>query len=398
MGNDGEGLEKEGAVVEGEDLENEVVVGLEEEVVVGQKEPPAFVRAQSLNDMAGHEMPGSKVHTFTSLFTLNTKCHYTDELQQRDLGEDQAVDSHEQELMKWRAMWYTPMSLNLLGLNNPLRRRAIDMIENKWFERLIQLTIAANCVQMATDDPRDTNSDSPNKRLFTILGAVFWAIFAFECVSKIIALGFVKGNGTYLRDSWNRLDFLIVTTGILDFVNFEGASAVVLRSFRLLRPLRALRAIGRFKDLRMLVELLLGCIPMLANVFALIAFILFVFGILGVQLFSKGLQGRCFNVEDGLLNLETKNDVCTIFDVPSMGYKGIGGGFSICPAAEACLLQYRNPAYGYVSFDNIGSAMLIIFQVMLQEDWTPIMYWVWDATSWWTWTYFVFLNLVVCDM
>ena len=64
-----------------------------------------------------------------------------------------------------------------------------------------------------------------------------------------------------------------------------------------MRPLRALRAIGRFKDLRMLVELLLGCIPMLANVFALIAFILFVFGILGVQLFNEGLRGRCFSME-----------------------------------------------------------------------------------------------------
>lgn len=296
--------------------------------------------------------------------------------------------------MKWRAMWYTPKSLGIMGLNNPLRRRTIDIIESKWFERFIQLTIAGNCVQMASDDPRDTNRDSPNKRLVAILGVVFWSIFAFECVSKIVATGFIKGKGTYLRDSWNRLDFLIVTTGILDFVNVEGASAVILRSFRLFRPLRALRAIGRFKDLRMLVELLLGCIPMLTNVFALIAFILFVFGILGVQLFSRGLQGRCYSVEDGKLNTETKNDICTIFHVPRQGFKGISGGFNPCPAAEACLLQYRNPYFGYVSFDNIGSAMLIIFQIMLQEDWTPIMYWVWDATSWWTWTYFVFLNLV----
>jgi hypothetical protein len=30
---------------------------------------------------------------------------------------------------------------------------------------------------------------------------------------------------------------------------------------------------------------------------------------------------------------------------------------------------------------------------MLQEDWTPIMYDVWDGSSWWTWIYFIVLNL-----
>ena len=42
----------------------------------------------------------------------------------------------------------------------------------------------------------------------------------------------------------------------------------------------------------------------------------------------------------------------------------------------------------------VHSAMLIIFQTMLQEDWTPLMYYTWDSVSWWTWTYYIFLNLV----
>ena len=252
---------------------------------------------------------------------------------------------------------------------------------------------------MAADDPRDTDPNSERKVLFDIFGNIFWGVFAFEAVCKVTALGFCRGKGTYLKDSWNCLDFVIVTSGVLEFLSFTGSSSVVLRTFRLMRPLRALRAVGRFKDLRMLVELLLGCIPMLANVFALIAFILFVFGILGVQLFNQALRGRCFDMDTGLLNLETRQNVCTVSveadGLPlKSGYKGFAGGFNPCPANEGCLLQYRNPFYGYVSFDNIGSAMLIIFQVMLQEDWTPIMYDTWDGLSWWTWTYFVVLNLV----
>ena len=92
----------------------------------------------------------TKAHTFTSMFTLNTKCDYTDELQQRDMGNDFGFDTQEQEILKWRAMWYTPKALGYLPLSHPLRRRAIDVIENSWFDRFIILTIAANCFQVCT--------------------------------------------------------------------------------------------------------------------------------------------------------------------------------------------------------------------------------------------------------
>jgi hypothetical protein len=36
----------------------------------------------------------------------------------------------------------------------------------------------------------------------------------------------------------------------------------------------------------------------------------------------------------------------------------------------------------------------VIFQTMVQEDWTIIMYDLWDAFSFWTWSYFVVLNVV----
>ena len=361
-----------------------------------------FARTASSSHLHdGQISKAREAHTFTSLFTVNTKIDYTDDLQERDLGEDVEFDTHEKEILKWRAMWYMPRTLGFFELHNPVRRRAIDIIENKWFERFIQLTILANCIQMAIEEPRDTDPNSGAKEIMFALSTVFWSIFAFECVNKVIGMGLLQGKSAYLSDNWNRLDFVIVLTGITDFLDIEGSSMVVARTFRLLRPLRALRAIGRFKDLRMLVELLLGCIPMLFNVFALLLFILFVFGILGVQLFSEDMKGRCYDVETGFINVDTRPDVCTS-KVPNgpdglpslLNTRTIEGGFRPCPPGEQCLLQFRNPSYGYLSFDNIGTAMLIIFQVMLQEDWTPIMYDTWDATSWWTWTYYVVLNLV----
>lgn len=47
-------------------------------------------------------------------------------------------------------------------------------------------------------------------------------------------------------------------------------------------------------DLRILVMLLLDTLPMLGNVLLICFFVFFIFGILGVQLWSGMLRQRCF--------------------------------------------------------------------------------------------------------
>lgn len=41
----------------------------------------------------------------------------------------------------------------------------------------------------------------------------FIGIFCFEAGIKIIALGFVLHKGSYLRNGWNVMDFVVVLTG-----------------------------------------------------------------------------------------------------------------------------------------------------------------------------------------
>lgn len=48
-------------------------------------------------------------------------------------------------------------------------------------------------------------------------GLGFTAFFTLECVIKVMAMGFY-GPGSYLDDGWNRLDFMIVVFGLVDFV------------------------------------------------------------------------------------------------------------------------------------------------------------------------------------
>jgi voltage-dependent calcium channel N type alpha-1B len=40
------------------------------------------------------------------------------------------------------------------------------------------------------------------------------------------------------------------------------------------------------------------------------------------------------------------------------------------------LEKWDGPNYGITSFDNIGLAMLTVFQCVSMEGWTPILYWV----------------------
>ena len=49
----------------------------------------------------------------------------------------------------------------------------------------------------------------------------FNMIFTLEAIAKAIAYGFAMDKGSYLRESWNQLDFFIVVTAFVDMC-FEG--------------------------------------------------------------------------------------------------------------------------------------------------------------------------------
>jgi hypothetical protein len=45
------------------------------------------------------------------------------------------------------------------------------------------------------------------------LEAVFMAIFSVEMATKILADGFILHKGSYLRNPWNIMDFIVVVSG-----------------------------------------------------------------------------------------------------------------------------------------------------------------------------------------
>lgn len=112
----------------------------------------------------------------------------------------------------------------------------------------------------------------PARQTLDVLDIIITCIFIIECVIKVIALGFVNDEGSYLTDSWNKLDFMIVIFSIIDII-FSGSDVGYLKIIRLLRVLRPLRFISRNPNMRIVVNSLINSITGIVNV-ALIIFII----------------------------------------------------------------------------------------------------------------------------
>lgn len=101
-------------------------------------------------------------------------------------------------------------------------------------------------------------------------------------VLKIAAMGFIFNKGAYLRDSWNILDCIIVTSGYVGMLSSGGTNLSVLRSFRVIRPLRTISSI---EGLRVIVSALVASLPLLRDTILVLLFFFIIFAIAGVQLF-----------------------------------------------------------------------------------------------------------------
>jgi hypothetical protein len=110
-------------------------------------------------------------------------------------------------------------------------------------------------------------------------------------VVKIIALGFMgkKGSSGYIRDPWNKLDFVVVIISVIGMLpGLPNLS--VLRTFRVLRPLRTL---AKSPGLRKIIGAVIDSIPDLANVIVLLTFVLLIFAIAGLVFWNGILHARC---------------------------------------------------------------------------------------------------------
>ena len=77
------------------------------------------------------------------------------------------------------------------------------------------------------------------------IDVVVTILFTLESIINIIRLGFLmNGPNSYLKDSWNVLDFIIVIFSLVSIVS-TSLNMEILKIFRMMRVLRPLRMLKR---------------------------------------------------------------------------------------------------------------------------------------------------------
>ena len=130
---------------------------------------------------------------------------------------------------------YATVSLCCLSVTNPFRNKIIQIVAvNPWFDRFILLVIMVNCVFLALDQEVDAITRNGENIDF-----IFLQIYTCEMIMKIIAMGFFMRPHSYLRDSWNILDFTVVFLGWLSKI-IDAGDISAIKVIRMLRPLRTI--------------------------------------------------------------------------------------------------------------------------------------------------------------
>lgn len=226
-----------------------------------------------------------------------------------------AAGSREQQL-------YEERSEMLQGGNiiTAIQRRNLDVVKTRAFSNFILVCVVFNTAFLALE--YHGQSIGWGLMLLTI-ERVFLVIFTIEMVMKWLGWG-VKN---YFGFNANKFDFVLVTVSMVEQgVLLAGGgvslgSLSVLRSFRLLRVFRAMR---RLEGLRRIIAIMSESSEGVWSNFLLVMFVLVIFSLLGMQLFSNEA----------------------------------GRGFSM--------------RFGH-NFDTFWSSMLLWFQVLTGENWVELL-------------------------
>ncbi|XP_030081781.1 voltage-dependent calcium channel type A subunit alpha-1 isoform X7 [Drosophila hydei] len=285
-----------------------------------------------------------------------------------------------------------PTSLFILTEDNPIRKYTRFIIEWPPFEYAVLLTIIANCVVLALEEHLPEGDKTVLAQKLEKTEAYFLCIFCVEASLKILALGLVLHKHSYLRNIWNIMDFFVVVTGFMTQYPQMGPE-VDLRTLRAIRVLRPLKLVSGIPSLQVVLKSIIKAMAPLLQIGLLVLFAIVIFAIIGLEFYSGALHKTCYSLEDPN-KLVKEGESETPCNTDNTTEKA-GGSYVCNITTSMCLEKWDGPNSGITSFDNIGFAMLTVFQCITMEGWTSILYWTNDALgSSFNWIYFVPLIVI----
>ncbi|XP_045145639.1 voltage-dependent P/Q-type calcium channel subunit alpha-1A, partial [Echinops telfairi] len=270
-------------------------------------------------------------------------------------------------------------SLFLFSEDSVVRKYAKKITEWPPFEYMILATIIANCIVLALEQHLPDDDKTPMSERLDDTEPYFIGIFCFEAGIKIIALGFAFHKGSYLRNGWNVMDFVVVLTGILATVGTEFD----LRTLRAVRVLRPLKLVSGIPSLQVVLKSIMKAMIPLLQIGLLLFFAILIFAIIGLEFYMGKFHTTCF--EEGTDDIQGESPAPCGTVEPAR----------TCPNGTKCQPYWEGPNNGITQFDNILFAVLTVFQCITMEGWTDLLYNSNDASgNTWNWLYFIPLIII----
>nr|XP_055055266.1 probable voltage-dependent N-type calcium channel subunit alpha-1B isoform X3 [Misgurnus anguillicaudatus] len=268
-------------------------------------------------------------------------------------------------------------SLFIFSEDNIIRKYAKKITEWPPFEYMILATIIANCIVLGLEQHLPALDKTPMSKRLDDTEPYFIGIFCFEAGIKIIALGFAFHKGSYLRNGWNVMDFVVVLTGILTIVGPDFD----LRTLRAVRVLRPLKLVSGIPSLQVVLKSIMKAMIPLLQIGLLLFFAILMFAIIGLDFYMGKFHRACFRNDTGE---QTSEFPCG----PELPAQTCGGD-------SICREYWIGPNFGITNFDNILFAVLTVFQCITMEGWVDILYNANDASgNTWNWLYFIPLIII----
>uniref|UniRef100_A0A3P9D948 Sodium channel protein n=1 Tax=Maylandia zebra TaxID=106582 RepID=A0A3P9D948_9CICH len=194
-----------------------------------------------------------------------------------------SVTAHESH-KKCHPCWYTFAHHYLVWECCPMwlkvKQLVKIMVMDPFLDLAITVCIVLNTLFMAMEHYPMTDEFNG---MLTIGNLVFSGIFTAEMVLKIIALD----PYYYFQTGWNIFDSIIVCLSLMELGLSDVEGLSVLRSFRLLRVFKLARS---WPTLNTLIKIIGNSMGALGNLTLVLAIIVFIFAVVGMQLFGKNYQ------------------------------------------------------------------------------------------------------------
>ncbi|XP_026566928.1 sodium channel protein type 8 subunit alpha isoform X6 [Pseudonaja textilis] len=194
------------------------------------------------------------------------------------------VEELEESQRKCPPCWYKFANTFLIWECHPhwvkLKEIVNLIVMDPFVDLAITICIVLNTLFMAMEHHPMTPQF---EHVLTVGNLVFTGIFTAEMFLKLIAMD----PYYYFQEGWNIFDGFIVSLSLLELMLADVEGLSVLRSFRLLRVFKLAKS---WPTLNMLIKIIGNSVGALGNLTLVLAIIVFIFAVVGMQLFGKNYK------------------------------------------------------------------------------------------------------------